>query len=323
MAPDTTNNSGTKDKSVSFNNKGSDTNTGTNKTFKKRGKNNRNRNKNGSAKTRKKPTFIGLSHDKVKAVVANEPGLDPLSTQLEKLEKDVAAYAQSSMTAYVASSIRTLTPFDFDNSPLMPTAVNPNKYTTPGIGDGAAVIDVVKKEIYETILKSKISTYVETSQQYEIHMQQVYGIIESNIDDEIKQLIMGDSSYVSIQAVTDPIALIKLLRKMCRKEKGADYLIATFHSCLSDLINCKQGSDSNMVFMENIKLRYEIMTSEFGTDWIPITLKNNVLKMHAEDSSWTGSTYPECESSEQDKIDVRIKDQLLAYIGVNGCASID
>ena len=286
---------------------------------KRRGPNNRNRKKNAEAKARKKPSFVGLSHDKVKAVVADEPGLDPLSTQLEKLEKDVTAYAQSSMTAYVATAIRTLTPYDFDNSPLMPTAVSPSKYTTPGIAGAADVIDAAKKEIYENILKSKISAFVKTSQQYEIHMQQIYGIIEDNIDEGIKELIMGDPSYAAVQAVTDPIALIKLLRKMCRKEKGVDYSVATFHSCLSDLINSKQGGDTNIAFMEKIKLRYEVMTSQFGNDWVSTKLKDNVLKMHTNtSSSWSSTAYATCTSSEQDMIDIYTKDRLLAYIGVNG-----
>ena len=68
--------------------KGSNAGASGNKPANKRDNNNRNRNKNRGAKPRKKPTFIGLNHDKVKAVVADEPGLDPLSTQLvEKLVK--------------------------------------------------------------------------------------------------------------------------------------------------------------------------------------------------------------------------------------------
>ena len=115
MAPETTNNSGNKDK-------GSDANAG--KPYGKRCNNNRNQNKNTGAKARKEPTFIRL-HDTIKTVVADKPGLDPLSTQLKKLEDEVIAYAQSNMTAYVATSIRTLKSFNFKASNLMPTKTDP------------------------------------------------------------------------------------------------------------------------------------------------------------------------------------------------------
>ena len=65
------------------------------------------------------------------------------------------------MTAYVATAIRTLAPYDFENSDLMPTSVNPSKYTTI-VSDGNNVIDLGKKEILESILKSKITTFVKT-----------------------------------------------------------------------------------------------------------------------------------------------------------------
>ena len=315
MAPTNTKNS------VAFD-KGSNADDNTNN---KRGKNSRTRNKdsrNKTTKARKKPTFIGHNKDKVNAVVSDELGLEPLSTQLEKLEREVVVYAQSAMTTYVAASIRDLTIFDFDDSPLMPTPIDPSKYTTPVTG-GTPIIDAAKKEIYDNILKSKISAFVKMSQQHDIYMQQIYGIIYGNLDQSIQSLIMGDPSFDSVQRFTDPIQLIKLLRKMCRKEKGVDYAFATFHSCLYDLITCKQGNDTINEFMETIKLRYDVISSQFGHDWIPTQLKDNVQAMHAQDTmapNWSAGTYMACTESEKNKIDGYAKDRLLAYIGVNGYA---
>jgi hypothetical protein len=309
MTPDTTNTGGTN------RDKGSDANAG--KPQNKRGKKNRNRNK-GGAQTRKEPTFIGL-HTAIKAVVSDEPGLDPLSAQLERLEKEVIAHAQSNMTAYVASSLRKREVFNFESSPLMPTATDPSKYTIrSATEDTAAIIDAGKKQIFDDVLKSKISSFVKMSQQHDIYMQQVYGIIEGNLNEGVQSLIMGSSTYAAIQAASDPIALIKLLRTVCRKEKGVDYSISTFHSCLSDLINCKQGNDNTITFMENIKLRYDVMTSQFGKDWLPNDLMSDVMTMHSPTPGWTSTTYATCTQLEQDSIETLTKDRLLAYIGVIG-----
>ena len=64
-------------------------------------------------KTKRKPTFVGLSADKIKAVIADEPGLDSLSIQLGRFEKEVLAYAKASMNADVAKAVRKLIPIDF------------------------------------------------------------------------------------------------------------------------------------------------------------------------------------------------------------------
>ena len=93
----------------------------------RRNNNHRNRSKNG--KPKKKPSFQGASHDKVTAVIADEPGHDPLSVQLEKLEKEpLIAYVLAEMTATVATTLRTLTPYDFDRSPYFPKPVDPRLY---------------------------------------------------------------------------------------------------------------------------------------------------------------------------------------------------
>ena len=77
-----------------------------------------------------KPIFVGLSSDKIKAVVADEPGLDPLSVQLGGFEKEVLAYAKASMNTDVAKAIRKLTLIDFNELQYLPKPVDPKNYTT-------------------------------------------------------------------------------------------------------------------------------------------------------------------------------------------------
>ena len=61
----------------------------------RRTNNNRSKKKPSSPKTKRKPTFVGLSADKINAVLIDEPGLDPSSDQLGRFEKEVLAYAKA------------------------------------------------------------------------------------------------------------------------------------------------------------------------------------------------------------------------------------
>ena len=65
----------------------------------------------------------------MKAVVADKPGLDPLSTQLEKLKKEIQTYTKSNMNQYVANAPKNLKHYNFDKSVLVPSFVNPAEYT--------------------------------------------------------------------------------------------------------------------------------------------------------------------------------------------------
>ena len=94
----------------------------------RRTNNNRSKKKTSNApKTKRKSTFVGLSADKIRAVVADEPALDPLSVQLWRFEKEVLAYAKASMNADVAKAIRKPTSIDFTDSQYLPKAVDPKK----------------------------------------------------------------------------------------------------------------------------------------------------------------------------------------------------
>ena len=256
--------------------------------------------------------------DKVDAVVADEPGLDPLSTQLEKFEKELLAHAMSTMNGRVAEALRTLTPYDFENSPIFPKTVERSKYLSIDPVTQGEVEDAGKKAIFEQIMQSQVKTYVQEMAKYETFMQNCYGITIGHLDEQVIALLSTDNEYLSIQKAGDPIRLIKLLRKMCRKERGVEYSIASFHAGVLDLFNCRQGNMSAVEYMQSIKLKYDILTSQFGEDLFPSSLKNSVLLMHKSERQWTGSTYNTCSAADQSIVNRHVKDRLLAYIGVHG-----
>ena len=105
-------------------------------------------------KARKKPYYICLSNKKIEAtLVADEPSLlvDHLSTQLDKLEREVILYACSAMmnANVVNLLVKNLNPLDFSKSKhLLPTLINPAKYTIMTTGDLPThqVIDQAKKK---------------------------------------------------------------------------------------------------------------------------------------------------------------------------------
>ena len=80
--------------------------------------------------------------------------------------------------------------------------------------------------------------------------------------------------------IQDPIRLIKLLRKACRQEKGIDYAMAVFHGSWLELASCKQGNQLTMQFIQDSKLKYNILVSQFGTTFIPDCVKDNVPAKH-------------------------------------------
>ena len=197
----------------------------------RRTNNNRSKKKPPNApKTKRKPTFVGLSADKIKAIVVDEPGLDPLSVQFGRFEKEVLAYAKAPMNADIAKAIRKLTPIDFNDSQNLPKAVSSKKYTTVIVSkkgeDGPTkdddsistlAIDEGQKNLLDSINNRAVQSYLTRCDQYHIYMDNLFGIIEENLDQNILALLEADVSYGDIVDTQDPFVLTKLLRRVCRK----------------------------------------------------------------------------------------------------------
>lgn len=65
-----------------------------------------NNNTNHAKKKNVTPAYVSINNNKVKVVVVYDLGLDPRSVQeLEKLEREVISYAQSTMNADAANSL--------------------------------------------------------------------------------------------------------------------------------------------------------------------------------------------------------------------------
>ena len=222
-------------------------------------------------KTKHKPIFVELSTYKIKAVVADEPGLDPLSVQLGRFEKEVLAYAKVSMNADVAKAIRKLTPIDFTDSQYLPKAVDPQIYTTVVMkkakdsttDDKDAVsphaIDESQKNLLDSINNSAVRSYRTRCDQYCICMENLFGIIKGNLDQNILALFEADAFYSDIVDTQDPFALTKFLRRLCRKERGNCYAIDTFIVSMVDLLSCTQKADTTIDFVALIKLKNDIL----------------------------------------------------------------
>ena len=86
-------------------------------------------------------------------------------------------------------------------------------------------------------------------------MENLFGIMEGNLDQNILALLEADASYGDIVDTQDPIALTKLLRRVCRKERGNGYAIDTFVASMLDLLSCAQKADTTIDFVAFIKLK--------------------------------------------------------------------
>ena len=293
----------------------------------RRTNNNRSKKKPSNTPTTKcKPTFVGLSADKIKAVVADEPGLGPLSVQLGRFEKEVLAYVKASLNANGAKAICKLILIDFTESQYLSKAIDSKKYTTVVVKkakDGTAddkeavptlAIDEGQKDLLDSINNSVVQIYRPRCDQYRIYMENLFGIMEGNLDQNILALLEVDSSYGNIVDTQDPIALTKLLRQVCRKERGNCYGIDTFIVSMLDLLSCAQKADTANDFVALIKLNDDILETQFGMDWIPSALKTAVITMYP-DTTWSGDTYDECSVEDQATINRHTKNRILAHIG--------
>ena len=84
------------------------------------------------------------------------------------------------------------------------------------------------------------------------------------------------------------------------------------------LLTYKQGNNTTIGLIVSIKLKYEILISQFETDWIPTSLETEVIDMHP-DNSWSAKTHAGCNPKDKKTIlDLYTNNWILAHIGVRG-----
>ena len=148
-------------------------------------------------------------------------------------------------------------------------------------------------------------------------MESLFGITEGHLDQNILALLETDAFYSDIVDTQDPIALTKLLMRVCCKERGNCYAIDTLIVSMLDLLSCAQKAATTIDFVALIKLKNNILQTQFGMDWTPSVLKTAVITMHP-DTTWSGDTYAECSTEDQATINRHTKNRILAHIGVHG-----
>ena len=126
-------------------------------------------------------------------------------------------------------------------------------------------------------------------------------------------------SYTEISFEHNPIELIKLVCKLCRKEKGIVYASNTLLHSVIKLMTCKQGNDSIIEYMETIKLKNAIVTTQYGKNWLSSLYKDVMIGYHPE-TNWSGDTYDTCNADKQILFNALAKDRQMAAIGVEGCS---
>ena len=103
-------------------------------------------------------------------------------------------------------------------------------------------------------------------------MENLFGIMEGNLDKNILALLEAGITCDDIIDTQDPIALTKLLWRVCRKERGNCYVINTYYIVsVLDLFSCIQNADTSIDFIALIKLKYDILITQFWSSLDPLS----------------------------------------------------
>ena len=251
-------------------------------------------------------------------MLAEEPVLEPLSTQLMQLKKCVISYAGDNTSQRVFQAMEGLSNFDF--YPHMPKSVSSSKWKVEDTNDTdnvALVKSADLKEFFKNMLKSEVIEYTKKISKYNTDMQPLYGIILRNLDINARTLIKSNTTFTSIHKDKDQIDLIKLLRKMCHKEEDVIYPPKTLYYSLRDFVTCKQeGIEKLIDCMKTLKLKMNMMTSsQDEVNWISTPNKDLMVVMHPE-IQWSKKTYDECTPNEMSKLDILVKDRFIAFCDI-------
>ena len=123
--------------------------------------------------------------------------------------------------------MRTLELVDFDD--FIPT-LHPKRYTDFGPDDldidgipksspPRTIKNSIKKASLDKALDHKLKKHTALEADYTKNIETLFSAIESNVSEDILQLVKGDPRWEQAQEDDDPIMLIKVLRSVCRNNR--------------------------------------------------------------------------------------------------------
>ena len=64
---------------------------------------------------------------------------------------------------------------------------------------------------------------------------------------------------------------------MCRKEKGDVYASNTLIHSVVELFTCKHGNYFIINYVETIKVKNDVVATQYGDDWLPSVYKDATI----------------------------------------------
>ena len=87
----------------------------------------------------------------------------------------------------------------------------------------------------------------------------------------------------------------------------------------SYMFTYKQGNDTTLDYMQTIKLKSDVVSTQYGHGWL-ISVHKDALIKYCPATKWSGATYADCFDAHQTLLDTHVKDILIVAIGVSGCS---
>jgi hypothetical protein len=170
--------------------------------------------------------FTGRSDDLegyVYTLVSSKGGV-----QFTRTTKEVARYAgekYSVVGAYVRTAILTMT----EQVPVRPTAPAPDG-TPPAVDP-----------VNQAIFNEEIRQFVRNKAAIIAAMKAIYSVIWGQCSEGLRSKLKSNSSYVTISADANSLALLKEIRSEMTGFKKRNYLPHSVHSIMREFYNLSQG----------------------------------------------------------------------------------
>ena len=135
-----------------------------------------------------------------------------------------------------------------------------------------------------------------------------------NVNQNVIILIEFNPTFEKIYQKHDSVKLVNLLCKMCRKEVGVVYSSNTRIHPIGDLITCKQDNVTIIDYLQTIKLKSDVVTTQYGDTWLPSIYKDLMIRYHSN-KKWNSETHDECTDTHQVLLNTYVRNRLVATIG--------